>query len=85
MAAKEDTEKAEKPLSYVAQREAELKAELATISWWNTLAKMWEDLALCAEYKRRADLNMAKYNAIRADYVKRGRKPGYSPKTAKAA
>ena len=69
--------------SYVQQRLEELKAQNQAEMSWLMFLSMWEDLSMAAESKRRADLNMEKYNAIRAKYIKKGRKPGYSPKAAK--
>lgn len=71
--------------SYVQQRMAELAAKAQSEMAWLMFLSMWEDLSRAAEHKRRADLNMEAYNSIRSKYVKRGRKPGYSPKTPKAA
>lgn len=72
-------------MSYVAQREAELKEKFRQEMWWVKIAKMWEQLGIAAEFKRRAELNLDSYNRIKAEYIKRGRRPGFSPKKAVSA
>ena len=66
--------------SYVQERLEELARKNKEEMSWLMFLAMWEDLSQAAEYQRRIDLNMEKFNAIRAKYVKKGRKPGYSPK-----
>lgn len=66
--------------NYVAQREAEIKAKYQAEMFWIKLCNLWEKLAKVMSLKRDADYYMGEYNKIRAEYIRKGRPVGYSPK-----
>lgn len=59
-------------LDYVTLRKLQLKAEMA----WLEFCAMWKKLAKCEDHKRNAEYHAGAFNAIRSQYIKRGRKPG---------
>lgn len=59
---------------YVSQREAELRRLLAEETWWGDMARLWKKLGKVMSLKRDADYFMGEYNAIRSEYIRRGRK-----------
>lgn len=59
---------------YVSQREAEIKAKYHAEMWWIGIAKFWDRLGKTMSLKREADYYIGEFNAIRAQYIKRGRK-----------
>lgn len=59
---------------YVSKREAELKAKYQAEMWWIRIGKMFLTLGKAMSLKRDADYYMSEFNAIRSQYVKRGRK-----------
>lgn len=61
-------------MSYVEQREAEIKAKHAAEMWWHRLSAMWDEIGAAMSAKRDADYYMGRFNEIRSKYVKRGRK-----------
>lgn len=62
-------------MSYVTEREAALKAQYHEQMWWIQLGKLWANLSEALCFKREADYNMEKYNAIRSRYIRKGRGP----------
>lgn len=64
-------------MNYVEQREAELKAKFQSEMWWIGISKLWTKLAEAMTVKREADYYTEKFNAIRAQYIRKGRPVGW--------
>lgn len=58
---------------YVSKREAELKAQYRAEMAWLGLIKLWGKLGKVLSLKREMDYYAGEYNAIRSQYVRRGR------------
>lgn len=70
-------------MNYVQMREDELKKEYETNMWWIRMAKVWKVVAEVMVVKRDLDYYQEKFNAIRSQYIRKGRKVG--TKIVKAA
>jgi hypothetical protein len=66
-------------MNYVQQREAELKRQFQIEMWWAQMSNMWYRLAEIHDIKRNLDVWQEAFNKVRAEYIRKGRKPGYSP------
>ena len=60
-------------MNYVQSREAEIKAQYRVEMWWIGMVKLWAKLGETMKVKREADYWASEFNAIRAQYIKRGR------------
>lgn len=63
-------------MTYVEQREAEIKAAYRMEMWWIGISKLWDKLGKVMVLKREADYHTAEFNKIRSQYIKRGRVAG---------
>jgi hypothetical protein len=59
---------------YVSQREAELKAKYEAEMWWIRIGKAFALMGKAMALKRDADYYAGEWNAIRSQFIKRGRK-----------
>lgn len=69
-------------MNYVQQREFDLKQEYAANMWWIRICNLWETLGKVISLQRDADYYTSEVNKIRSQYIRKGRKAGYSPKKA---
>lgn len=69
-------------MNYVEQREAELKAKYQQEMQWVQFIKAWGDISVAEDARRNAEFWQERFNQVRSKYVRKGRKPGYSPKKA---
>ncbi len=69
-------------MNYVQEREAELKREYTINMWWIRIANFWETLGKVMSLQRDMEYYQNELNKIRSQYIRKGRKLGYSPKKA---
>lgn len=69
-------------MNYVEQREAELKRQYEVDMWWIRIGKVFNHLGEAMRIQREIAFHQDELNKIRAQYVRKGRKPGFSPKKA---
>lgn len=67
-------------MNYVQQREAELKQRYQIEVWWARIANLWNTVANVMKLENDMAVLNQEYSKIRSQYIRKGRKVGYSPK-----